>query len=235
MMRKLALSLLALCAFGAQAQTTLRVQNSYNQAFGLTATVQLTGVGAGDTLVVCLRERDQSADPTVSDDVNGAWSTAVVSRNTTTARVSLFAFHNSGAGNPTITLTYGANKVFQGIAAAFNSTGAMSTGSTNNNGMTSTSHNAGNVTAGLGVMVACSGHSADSGGETIGDGFTAFTMTAGEREYHRYKITTGETVDADYTTVNSVSADHVLAGFTDAGGGGGGTAVSVISSVNFSE
>ena len=45
-------------------------------------------------------------------------------------------------------------------------------------------------------------------------------MTAGEREYHRYKLTAGESVDADYTTTNAIDADHVVASFLESGGGG---------------
>jgi len=204
--------------------TTLNTQNSYNQSFGTSTTCQLTGVATGDTLVLCLRERDGSAAPTVSDDINGSWGTALVTvADGTRGRASIFRFINAASGNPIITIDYsGINRVFQGIAAAFTPTGAITDGNTSTNTTTTTTaQNAGSVTASAGFMVACGAHASNDGGSTAGDSFTAFTMTAGEREYHRYKLTSGETVDADYTTTNSVSANHSLAAFTEASGGGG--------------
>lgn len=200
--------------------STLNTQQPYDQGFGTSQTCTLTGVQAGDSLVLCLRERDQSAEPTVSDSINGSWGASVVTRNATANRVSIFRFHNSGAGNPIITVSYGASsRVFQGVGAAITpAPGASITDGLTSGAGTSpagTGHSAGNVVAGAGFVIAASGHGGDSGGETIGDGMTAFTMTAGEREYHRYKLTSGETLDSDYTTVNSIDADHVIAAFTE--------------------
>lgn len=202
---------------------TLRVQVSYNQGFGTELTnILLTGVVAGDLLTLCLRERDGSAEPTVSDNVNGSWGASDITDADPSGngRVSIFSFVNAAGGDTTISVVYGVNRVFQGNAAAWAPAGGttFSVDQTNSNSTASTtSHNAGAITAGAGVIIAAGTHSANSGGETIGDSFTALTMAAGEREYHRYKLTSGETVDADYTTTNSISTNQVICSFLESG------------------
>ena len=205
---------------------TLRVQTSFNQGFGTELTnILLTGVVAGDLLTLCLRERDGSAEPTVSDNVNGSWGASDITDADPSGngRASIFSFVNAAGGDTTISVVYGVNRVFQGNAAAWTPAGGTTfsvdqTGS--NSPATTMNHAAASITAGAGVIIAAAAHSANSGGETIGDGFTALTMVAGEREYHRYKLTSGETVDADYTTVNTISSNQIITSYLETSAGG---------------
>ena len=205
---------------------TLHQEVNFNTAFSTGLTCILSSVAAGDALVLCLRERDGSAEPSVSDDVNGTWGASDVTDASPsgTGRASIFSYLNSSSGAITVTISYGASgRVFQGVAAAF-SPGAGATFSvdqTSSNSITgSTGHNAGSLTAGAGFVIAAAAHSANSGGETEGaNGFTAFSMAAGEREYHRYLLTSGSTLSAPYATVNSINSNQVMCSYLEAGGG----------------
>lgn len=208
---------------------TLRVQDN-SGASSSSVVFNLTGVLAGDLVVVSVRERDNNAlgATPITDTVNSTTGWVQGPDHFNGGRIVQWYNLASAAGDPAITVSFGSVSVLQGIAAAFapNAGGntfslAASNEATNSSG---TAHNAGSVTlGGVGVLVAGNGIDGDTGGETDNDGYTAFTMEPGEREYHRYKLSNGETVDADFTTVNSVPSAGAHMAFLETSAGGGGT------------
>lgn len=208
---------------------TLRVEGNDTEASADDALqIALTGVQAGDLLVVFVRERDGTslgATP-ITDTVNGTTGWVVGPDVLTDPYIRSFYNLNSGAGDPTIEVDFTGNITGQAWGAAFapaagGNTWSLEDSDTQTNA-SGTAHNADNVTlSGTGVLAAGNAHSGDSGGETIGDGYTAATMAAGEREYHRYKLSSGETADAHYTTTNSISSVGVHLAFLETAAGGG--------------
>lgn len=191
--------------------------------------VTLTGVVAGDVLVVMTGERDGAAAPTISDSVNGSWS-ASKTKAVTVGRVALWIFQNSAGGNPTVTITYaGTGRVcdanvsaFDGIATAggFDTTGEATSS-------TATSHANGSITPSAAALIlATSVLSADGG--TLGglaSGFVALNRSTGSgitgRRAYLYKLAHTGATTSPFTTTNSVSADHVCGAVLEAAGGGG--------------
>jgi len=183
-------------------------------------TAQLTGVLSGDLLTLCFYERDGNSITSVSDDLNGAWTQAVV-RATTAARSGIYFFKNSAAGNPTVTLTISGTSPRDFNFAAWS--GMVTTGgadTTNNAGNSSvTSHTHGSVTPSASALILTAlGIGADHGGNTLNAGFTALNIDASaatNKQIYGYKLAHTGAVNPTHTTVNSVSSDGVVATFLE--------------------
>jgi hypothetical protein len=200
----------------------LRVQNTAADSDADIA-VTLTGVQAGDLLTACIYERDGTTLSGVADSVNGSW-TQVFNRATAVARIALFYFPNSGAGNPVVTGTIGGTSPRDINAAAWSGVATSPTVVSNtalNTGVTAQTHGSispsGNV-----LVVTCMG-SSDHGGMTPNAGFTALNVNGSanpNRQYYAYKVTHSGTIDVTHTSTNLASSEAGAGSFTEASGGG---------------
>lgn len=222
-------AVLGLCiAFQAAAAGALRTQNTGSANGVADVTTTLTGVQAGDLLTVCIYERDGAAISAVGDSVNGSW-TLVATRAAIAARIGLYYFVNSGAGNPLVTVTLAGTSPRDINAAAWSGMATSSVLDTNNNAGNSatTSHTHGSVTPSApSVLLTCAGLGNDHGGMTPNSGFTALNTDGGVanagRRYYAYKLTHTGALNATHTSTNSQSSDAVVGAFLEAAAGSSG-------------
>lgn len=189
-------------------------------------TAQLTGVQAGDLLTVCFYERDGTAITSIADDVNGAWDLAVT-RAATAARSGIYYFRNSGAGNPTLTVTLSGTSPRDMNFAAWSGMDTVAVDTTNNAGNSATtSHSHGAVTPSASALILTTmGIGGAHGGISLHSGFTALDIDAGgtsQRQVYAYKLAHTGAITVTHTSTSSVSSDAVVAAFLEAAGGGGG-------------
>ena len=204
---------------------SLRVQAAGNQGAG----TQLNGVQAGDLLTVCVRERDGDA-LSVSDDVNGSWGAAIVSAPLTVGQSKIFAFRNSAAGNPTVSVTGGTVRDWNAAAWIGYQTGAGVfdvTGSVTNSATTSQTHDDSGITpsASALILTAWTGTQNVSQSVTPHSGFTALTVAqvgGDDRQYYAYKEAHTGSINPTHTTGTSITTDACCAAFLALAGGGGG-------------
>lgn len=189
---------------------------------GTTCTITLTGVTAGDLVVVGARERDGNSITGCSGSSSGAYT----AHPNNSANSGIF-YKIGASADGTVTCTWGATITLtaHAVAVVFNPNGATvtldQTASATNT--TTTSHSAGSITTtGSGVIV--SQHQVDSNPTSM-TGTSGFTGTteATDRQLVQYKITTtGETTTSTITTGASVSGEGHNVSFRDGAGGGGG-------------
>lgn len=204
---------------------SLRVQNDIsNTAADLV--VQLTGVQSGDLLVICIYERDGTAITGVSDDLNGAWTSAVT-RGAVAARIGIFYFANSGAGNPTITASVAGTAPKGCNVSAWSGCATSSPLDTTGNAGNSatTSHTHGSITpSAASLVITATGYGNDPGALTLHTGFTALTADTTILEFARqawaYKVTHTGTINPTHTATDAQSSDAVCAAFLEAAAGG---------------
>lgn len=206
----------------------LRTQTANSGSGDVAAT--LTGVQSGDLLICCIHERDGAAITGVSDTVNGSWTQAVT-RAITAARVAIFYFQNSGAGNPVITVDQvGAapmNISTSAWSGCATTGGADTTGNAGNSSTTSHTHGSVTPSASALLITVCGGGAL--GADTLNTGFTMFnrdTTQLSGQQFFAYKATHTGALNPTHTSANTQSTDGVVAAFLEAGGGGG-TAVPV--------
>ena len=208
------------------------VQQSTNAEAGLatTITASLTGVTSGNRLIVCIRERDGTAVSSISDTVNGSWTLTGngVTQSIDDARVAIYSFPNSGAGNPTVTVTMAGTAPKDVNLSEWSGTNTGAADNTATFNQTSgTSHAAGTFTPSASALViAAIGFSADPGTRTP-SGFTSLNIDAGAAARQWFGYATGVTGASTptITTSNTVTSDGAMAGFLETGGGGGGGGV----------
>lgn len=202
----------------------LRTQNtgSANGAADVTAT--LTGVALGDLLTLCLYERDGAAISSISDSVNGAW-TQVLTRAAVAARIAIYYFPNSAAGNPLVTATLGGTSPRDINVAAWSGIQTVSPLDTSNNAGNSAQfdHLHGSVTpSASSLLITCLGLGNDHGGMTEHAGFVALDtdpgVTNAGRRYFAYKLSHTGAINPTHTSTNSQSSDAGVAAFLEAAG-----------------
>jgi hypothetical protein len=103
-------ALLCLCASTARAQTFKRAGATNVPSNNAAPTISLSGVAAGDQIVVLGFMGQTSTSVTCSDGGGSTWSTAIVGSPGTSVRpFECHTFNELGSGSVTITLTLGAS------------------------------------------------------------------------------------------------------------------------------
>lgn len=189
------------------------------QAFANNVTTNLVGVIAGDLMVVCYRERDSSGAPTILSDLDGAFT--VADGENTNGNAQILYLVATTTGTHAISQSAGGG-VWDANLFCFAPDVGGNTWTLGNHDAapvaSATAHAAPSCIALAGVVCAAACHDGPSGGETEGaDTFTAGT-SSGDRRYHRYKLTTGATYTAPYTTGSAVPSAQVIAAFTETAG-----------------
>ena len=196
---------------------SLRAQYTGTEA----GTVTLTGVVAGDTILVTLRERDGST-MSVSDSLNGAY-TEDVTRAVNAARTSIFRFSNSAGGNPVLTVSGGTVRDFNASIWSGVTNGAPdTTNATGSGSATSLTH--GSVTPSATALLITSLGSTDHGGVTIDPTFTGLNIdgaATSNRQAYSYRVGFSGSVNPTHTATASCAYDAVVAAYLETAGGAG--------------
>lgn len=192
--------------------------------------ISMTGITAGNLVVVTIERRDTSAlISDVDGSLNGQYVQAAATNGT-----AIWYKENSASGNETLTIEVasGANQTcyaqiseWSGLAASASLDQSITAANTGN----PTSHPAstGITTTGAGVII---GTGALSGANTVtpASGFTALTEGSADpnRYFAQYKISSGvESTTATFTTSSGQDSQVALANFLDAVGGSAPIAV----------
>lgn len=198
---------------------TLRGQTTgYESANPSIATV------AGDLIVVCLRERDGSGI-TVSDNVNGAYSTGET-RAVNVARTGIWYFANCAGGTVTVTVAGGSVRDFNVSVWSGVGTGAKDTSAQAGSGGT-LNHQMGSVTPSAAALIVTACGTGANGGMTLDAAFTAAldinVNATANRQFYAYKVSApASTINPTHVSAASCAHDGVSVVFLESGGGGGG-------------
>jgi hypothetical protein len=200
-----------------EASPVFRTSATANQIYGNTATSgTLSGVQAGDLIIIALRERDGLTPVSISDSVNGTWNLLnVINNNGIFGHSSIYYFPNSIAGNPTVTITYSNGATFSFYVSSWGgieTSNVLYTSNTANNS-SQTNHSHGSITTnGESLIITASSHGSTAEGLTGALGFTSFNTL--DRNSYQYKISpSSETTSGSFTTSNTLNTSNTIASF----------------------
>ena len=236
-MRRVLFLILALLASSTRAfATPAFVQASAwtNDGGASTCTIAAFNPSSGNNIIVLVAQTgsDATADYSVSDSVDGAYTEETAARvENTTREINFHRRYNVSSGSRTITVTQTNSATnFSCVAVEVSTAGGTSLtyDTSGSNTLTTTTSWAGSSvaksTAAQVIVFAVGAMNGAPGAQTLGSGYTLVATPAGNH-YAEYRVSASSlgSETGPWTTTNARSGPAALASFKESTGGGTST------------